>query len=800
MIDSALAIAAVVLAAFWIGWALDYLPVRMGGTEMPTAARAMYLVAALAIVVFLVIKFLIARLSRPLPDDSLALLVERQHPDLGGRLVTAVQLVGQPRDGDWHAPALLDQVHQQAVEQMDQVDPSRVLRAEPLVRKASIVIPLALLALAFVILSPGNFARAASRLTLLSDTPWPRKAKLSMVGVELPILAIGDEEPAGYELVEFEDHTIRLPRGSSGTLRITARADDQSEVPTTCTVYFRTDSGTRGQANMRRIGRVRDQQQAFVLDGPPLAALDDSMTFSVHGLDDRLADFRIEAVAPPAIVQSDVEVRYPDYLRTSNEAVDVNASIDRRDQYESGLRVREGSDVTMVARAGSPMGHVDAYVSTAGGDFVRVPASIDSDGFTARVQLDDLSEPTSVQLVPQDPDGISAQAPYRYFLGVVRDEPPELSVRLKGIGSAVTSRAKIPMTVIAKDDHGLADMTITTSVETPEAPAASEASDEPDSSGDAGPANEGQKRADTAPQVPTIVDRPRLDREGNGNWTVDLRDLAEAGRLPIPTAGSTLMLVNEATDAYDLDGRHVTRGELFRLNVVTDDQLLSLLERQELGLRARLEQTIAETTTLRDTLDRLKREIEALGEAQDEDADDVSSGNVLPGDGDREESDAAEASEQDRSRQVVRLRVQQAGLQATKTHEELGGMVAALESLFEEMVNNRVDTVDRQKRLRDDVRAPLVVVIEEPLATLRGQIGEMEQDWQSSRQAAETAAEAVKSAEKTILGLTAVLEKMLDLESYNEILDLFRGLIEDQDSLLEDTKSEQKKKVLDLFQ
>ncbi len=33
--DSALAIAAVVLAAFWIGLALDYLPVQLGGTEMP---------------------------------------------------------------------------------------------------------------------------------------------------------------------------------------------------------------------------------------------------------------------------------------------------------------------------------------------------------------------------------------------------------------------------------------------------------------------------------------------------------------------------------------------------------------------------------------------------------------------------------------------------------------------------------------------------------------------------------------------------------------------------------------------
>ena len=58
---------------------------------------------------------------------------------------------------------------------------------------------------------------------------------------------------------------------------------------------------------------------------------------------------------------------------------------------------------------------------------------------------------------------------------------------------------------------------------------------------------------------------------------------------------------------------------------------------------------------------------------------------------------------------------------------------------------------------------------------------------------------AVSKCEDLILELTAILDKMLDLESYNEILDLVRGLIDDQTELMEDTKSERKKKVLDLF-
>jgi hypothetical protein len=60
-------------------------------------------------------------------------------------------------------------------------------------------------------------------------------------------------------------------------------------------------------------------------------------------------------------------------------------------------------------------------------------------------------------------------------------------------------------------------------------------------------------------------------------------------------------------------------------------------------------------------------------------------------------------------------------------------------------------------------------------------------------------AEAVATAEDVLLELTAVLEKMLDLESYNEILDLVRQLMDDQSELTDDTKSERKKQVLDLF-
>ena len=247
---------------------------------------------------------------------------------------------------------------------------------------------------------------------------------------------------------------IRLPQGSNGTLRIRAKAED-AELPVLCTVYYRTDSGTRGQSNMRRVGRIVEGYQSFVLDGPPLSGLSESFSLDVRGLDDRLDDYRVEAVPPPALTEMNVSVRYPDYLRsTGSGATDWSSS------YQSGLRLREGSDVTLTATSSKPLGRSDVLIKTDTGEFADLPLRYSDDRMSVTLTLDDIRAATTISLVPSDADGISAQAPYRYFLGVVLDEPPKLDMRLKGIGSAVTPIARIPIEAIATDDYGIKNLVV----------------------------------------------------------------------------------------------------------------------------------------------------------------------------------------------------------------------------------------------------------------------------------------------------------------------------------------------------
>jgi hypothetical protein len=798
VLDSLLAILAVVLGGFWLGLLVDYLPVKLGGTEMPRLARGLLLAAVALIVLLIVGRLLIARLIRPLPDDSLALLFERHYPQLGGRLITAVQLTRPDRSGDAHSPELLKMVHREASQSVDQLDPGRVFRLAPLVNKASIALPLLGLAIAMAVVSPSSFTQAAARLTLMSDARWPRQASLEMVGVDLPVITPSSEESAEMQRLSFEDGTLRLPKGSNGTLRIRAAAKD-AVVPSVCTVYYQTEDGTRGQSNMRRVGRERDGYQAFVLEGPPLANLNESFRFSILGLDDRLSDFQVEAVDPPALTAMDVLVRYPDYLRPGGDGTRTEFDLETR--YQAGLRISEGSDITLRGSSSRLLGKVEAVMEQDGSEVPLTGIEISDDRKSFQLQIDSFRRPTAIRLVPSDPEGISAQAPFRYFLGAVIDQPPDVSLTLQGIQTAVTPVARIPIQCTARDDYSVESLTasLSTTLQAEEEEAAASEqedandqdsvpadSENPDNSQDPGDADDTERQNHSV-----TLD---LDRDGTAATVMDLRELINTERLQPISPGDVVNVYAEARDGYDLDGRHVTSSEMFRLKVVTAEELLSLLERRELGLRTRLEQTVTETRGLREQLERFRADRFELPEVEAEDA--------RPAAAREDEAAAAEKAEAERQRQlqIIRLRVQQSGLQASKTTEELAGIAESLDDILQEMVNNRVDSPDRQERLGNGVRDPLRQISQTAMQQLKTEIAAIEAAVENPDQAVKNTESALKTTDEVLLQLEAILEKMLDLESYNELLDLVRGLIEDQEKLKEDTQEERKKSVLELFE
>ncbi|QDS93364.1 hypothetical protein FF011L_21270 [Roseimaritima multifibrata] len=735
--DSLLAILAVLLSAFWLGLLFDYVPVLLGGTEMPRSARVVLLLGVAVVIAYLVVKLLVGRLNRSLPDDSLALLLERHHPELGGSLITTVQLHAPSRQGDAHTPEMLQRVGEQAVARIGDVQLGKVFRWQPIQHKVMLVAPLLLAVLVLLIARPHVFQQGAARLLLLTDAAWPRQADLQMVGMEIPRVTALDDDSEAAKSIAFENKIARLPRGANANLRIQARADG-AVVPDNCTLYYRTADGARGQANMRRVGRVVDGMQDFVLDGPPLSGIAGDLTFSVRGLDDRLDGYKIEIVPPPAVTSLQILAQSPPYLRADREGT----SADLTTEYQPGLRLREGADVTLVATSSKPLSGTEVAITV--GDEVVVNPIVEfaEDDLSFRFTIHDLRQSTKVVVVPIDKEGLTSQTPFRYFLGVINDNPPEIEMRLKGIDLAVTKMANIPLRGTITDDYGITTSEVSVV----------EVSDQ---------------ETQTQPTTMPIS----IDREGVFAAEIDLRSLVDSGRLTPLQPGSAINVFAETSDAYDLGPPHLARSEVYRLQIVTPDELLAMLERRELGLRARLEQAINETRSLRDTLDLLRRE---------------------------GWSDTS-TDTPERAEQVLRLRIQQTALQTTKTSEELQGLASGVENILEEMVNNRVDSPDRRSRLSAAVAQPLRKVISGPLELLGEQITGIEERIADPSTGQDQTALAVATADQTLLDLTAILEKMLDLESYNEILDLVRSLIEAQEGLIEDTEQERTERIRNLF-
>jgi hypothetical protein len=244
-----------------------------------------------------------------------------------------------------------------------------------------------------------------------------------------------------------------------------------------------------------------------------------------------------------------------------------------------------------------------------------------------------------------------------------------------------------------------------------------------------------------------------------------MQQLNEQGILKLQP-GDTLGILIAAQDFFNLNEQpHVGRGQPMQLSVVTPDQLLVMLDRQELELRQRLEQIIKELEQLQELLVNLQAEAEAS-------------------------SDSAP--------RLSSLWAQQSILQADKSQQELSSVAARVDNLRQQLINNRIDSYDRQERLQAKVLVPLRSLLVKEYPELSKRLSDLQSATQTSSGASE--AVAAKSALVVVLQrLEEIKANMQDIEDFNEIVDLVRGLLEDQEKLLSDTEQQQRQRILDLL-
>jgi hypothetical protein len=174
-----------------------------------------------------------------------------------------------------------------------------------------------------------------------------------------------------------------------------------------------------------------------------------------------------------------------------------------------------------------------------------------------------------------------------------------------------------------------------------------------------------------------------------------------------------------------------------------------------------------------------------------------SGGEAEPEDNDDNQLSPAEKKLREESLRL--LRTQRAIVQSQKSNQESLGIAISFDDIRLQLMNNRVDTEDHKNRLLQKISDPLRLICEVEFPALDAELTELETVIGKKSIQIDQAALALDRADIVLLKMTVVLDNMLELETYNELLDLIRGLIDDQEQISEKTQQERKKQVLDLL-
>ena len=834
-----------VTSMFWIGLAMDYLPILVGANELSSVARAILLGIVAAALGYILYRWVFQRAFIAFSDRSMAILLERQFSAFNDSLVTSVTLkksstgADTPTDDNHEADVdsdvtysrqMLSETVESALLSLDGVDVNQVFNKRLLLKRVAIAVALVASVILFAVTNKSMANLAMRRLYLLDGEKWERAAHIQIVGI-----SVIRDNFTGYdfqtsEQLKFTQGHVKVARGA--TLRILIQADGDKLIPDRCSFHYETADGISGQRRLIKEGGAPEQDQYFVLADNPLDGISESLEFEIFGHDHRIGPFYIDVVVSPEISQVTLDYEYPAYTellpvedqdwipgRTSlplGTSVQLNLLTNKPVQQLhivdpamaqylvtytdiEDARTSKEIPVSILSQSATPadvpklwnnsqldnltnaagtkiqftienqkLSVCDAsqkildtntaiHCLTASGQQLIVQLAGDRSAF--QFPVEHLNQDLVLNVSLLDSDGIISTEPFIVGIAALADQAPSVEIGLMGIGTAVTPDVIIPVTGTVSDDYGIQSSWFDVQLD----------------------------EGDPLKFSITLVEGDQIQSP------LDFREQRAADGRAELKPGEKINLSVRANDNYDLQGDpNIGSSSQFTLDVVTPTELLAGLERRELSLRQRYELIIAEVQGMRDSLQLVLESATQL-----ENNSSGSASEAEPEDDDGNQLSPAEKKLREESLRL--LRTQRAIVQSQKSNQESFGIAISFDDIRLQLMNNRVDTEDHKNRLLQKISDPLRLICEVEFPALDAELTELEVVIGGKASQIDQAALALERADIVLLKMTVVLDNMLELETYNELIDLIRGLIDDQEQISEKTQQERKKQVLDLL-
>jgi hypothetical protein len=832
-----------VTSMFWIGLAMDYLPILVGANELSTVARGILLVIVASAFGYILYRWVFQRAFIAFSDRSMAILLERQFSAFNDSLVTSVTLkkdsTGAATSADnneadavkdvTYSKQMLSETVESALLSLDGVDVNKVFNKRLLLKRVAIALALIASVVLFAVTNKSMADLAMRRLYLLDGEKWERAAHIQIVGV-----SVIRDDFTGYdfqtpEQLKFTQGHVKVARGA--TLRILIQADGNKQIPDRCSFHYETADGISGQRRLIKEGGAPGQDQYFALADNPIDAISESLEFEVIGHDHRIGPFYIDVVESPEISQVTLDYDYPAYAellpvedqdwipgRTSlplGTSVQLNLLTNKPVQqlhivdpamaqylvtYTGITDARNSKQipVSIVSQSATPddvpqlcdsleldnltnaagtkikftienqklsvcdesQNILDTnaviHCRTAAGQQIIVQLAGDRSAF--QFPVEHLNQDLVLNISLLDSDGIISTEPFIVGIAALTDKAPSVEIGLMGIGTAVTPDVIIPVAGTVSDDYGVQSSWFDVQLD----------------------------EGDPLKFSITLVEGDQVQSP------LDFREQRAADGRAELKPGEKINLSVRANDNYDLQGDpNIGSSSQFTLDVVTPTELLAGLERRDLSLRQRYELIITEVQGMRDSLQLV---LESATQVEN-----TSSGSASAEPEDDDGNQLSPEEKKLREESLRLLRTQRAIVQSQKSTQESLGIAVSFDDIRLQLMNNRVDTEDHKNRLLQKISDPLRLICEVDFPALDTELIQLEVVIGGRTSQIDQAALALDRADVVLLKMTVVLDNMLELETYNELIDLIRSLIDDQEQISEKTQQERKKQVLDLL-
>ncbi|MCA8968509.1 MAG: hypothetical protein KDC95_01950 [Planctomycetes bacterium] len=695
-----LSIVAIAFAVYFVmTWPVD----RFFRLETPV--RAVLLIVFACVLLWLLIRRCVQPLLFELADEELALAVERTNAPLGQRLISAMQFEQRFTRGEFRgdSPEMMQKVVGDLPAALEGVRFHDALRRDRIAKSWLYVVG----GIGFLVLTGvlyAGFGLWAKRNLLLSSEEWPRATQLRVVGAV--------------------DGELVVPRGDDLTIEV----DAEGVVPDALRVDYRFASGTRGSDTMTQ--NVGERRFRYTFPG-----VLEPMTFEAWGGDGVTGDVRVRLVDRPVLGSEDYRLVYPPYMKKDATVID---------RETTQVTLPRGTEIHVTASSSKALARAALVI----GERERAELEIGADGTTVRGKiLPADSGLMKVELV--DRDGLGEGPGRSLVVRVVPDKAPILRTRLRGLGSMISPKARIPIELEAIDDFGLESLRMVWAVDESAAIGTSpeldkkfekSATEDLDRFSPGEVSFEGLVRHDLLPLIKNVEDLSAAENPVRPGSFVAVRFEAHDNDHASEEGGKTNDVGKSA------------RSDSFTFKVVTEAELLRELNRRQGELRTQFEK---------------------IREAEIADRSEFAELMSPKAEGDVGIRVATRLATMARKQRSLAKRVQE-------TAQRYG-------DVLDEMINNRVaDGIGGEGRVRA-LRTAIVDRLEAlgtaAMPALAGEISRYQRSGDPDHQRI-----ATESFDEILRTMKRILDEMMKLESFTEVLTQLKDLIRLQDKTSKTTK------------